>query len=210
MRYLILLLSVLAFHCCSLYSQNITVLSCTESSDDTTATQHPRYDNNSEPCAVIKVLSEGIDQITFKGNIVGEVNKVGNAYVVYVLNKTKRLQMFHADYVPTTIDLTTYESSANGVRGGKTYRLVVKGVASQTTVAKTYPKGSRMLAFSSEKRLTKLLVNGQPWEIGSSKLMPYGLYEYEAYTDGELCKRGVVELLSGFGKLNVKIDFNPQ
>lgn len=175
---------------------------------DSFAIYNSRYDINGNICAVVHVSFEGIDELSFKGDIVGDIIKSGSKYTVYLPNRTKRLQLFNSGYIPQTIDFTNYEDSSKGLIGGNTYSVFVK---SKMSIKKQHEKGSGILIFSSETPLRQLYVNGTEWKIidnSAKRLLPYGEYEYEAIADGNIHKKGIVELKPAIGSTKVNIIFD--
>lgn len=195
-----------------LLAQNISISDCKYCPTDSTYIVSQRYDINDNPCSIVKVYANDIiGKIEFKGNIVGEVVQKGNVYIIYVLNKTKRINVFHNDYVPQVIDFTTYEDSRTGVEGNKVYYVHLEGDEDKAVSSISYPIGSRILSITSKTKLERIIVNGIDWELinnEAQKLVPYGSYQYEVFDIKGNCSKGTVELLPSLGSKIVKINFD--
>jgi hypothetical protein len=178
---------------------------------DSTCFISPRYDLNGNACAVIKVFASSITGLLdFKGNIIGDVKVDGASYTIYVTDRTKRIKVYHPNYIPETIDFTQYEDSKKGIEGNHVYYVSIIGTDSIKPGKVSNGTGSRILSFSSDAPLRQLFVNGVEWKINdntSKRLMPYGEYEYEAVTDGNVHKKGKVQLKPSIGSYIVKIEF---
>ena len=92
---------------------------------DVTAQQYARLDLHGEKCALVKVrvVAQGV---TFSGNVMGEVEKRGSEYWVYMPGGTKMLQVTAETFLPF---LHTFPEP---LRPGVTYILTV--LAPQVTI----------------------------------------------------------------------------
>lgn len=195
----------------SAFSQNLSVSSVKMIQSDSTCFISPRHDLNGNACAVIKVFASSITgSLDFKGNIIGDVKFDGSIYTIYVTDRTKRIKVYHPNYIPETIDFTQYDDSKKGIEGNHVYYVSILGNDSIKPDNTSNISGSRILSFSSDVPLRQLFVNGVEWKITdntSKRLMPYGEYEYEAVTDGNVHKTGKVQLKPSIGSYIVKIEF---
>lgn len=204
---------VMIFISVSSFAQNLTITACEYCPTDSTYIISQRYDINDNPCSIVKVFTREITgQLKFKGNIIGEVIENVDCYTIYVLNKTKRINVFHMDYTPCIIDFTQYDDSKMGVEQNKVYYVHIEGNGGnvETSSNVTYPSGSRILSFSTDNKLKQLVVNDIGWQIvdnSAKRLLPYGKYKYEATDTKGRCLRGEVELLPAIGSKIVKLDF---
>lgn len=210
-KYISILITVISI---SSFAQDLAITTCRYCPTDSTYIVSQRYDINDNPCSIVKVFTKGIiGELKFKGNIIGEVVENGDNYTIYVLNKTKRINVFHMDYTPKIIDFTQYDDSKTGVEQNKVYYVHIEGnkgnVVSTSNV--TYPTGSRILSFSSDNKLKQLVVNDIDWQIvdnSAKKLLPYGKYKYEAVDTEGQCLRGEIELLPAIGSKIIKLNFS--
>lgn len=200
--------------CCSGFSQNLSVSSVKMIQSDSTCFISPRYDLNGNACAVIKVFANSITGLLeFKGNIIGDVKVDGSLYTIYVTDRTKRIKVYHPNYIPETIDFTQYEDSRKGIEGNHVYSVSISGNDSMKSSISSNVSGSRILSFFSDVPLRQLFVNGVEWKITdntSKRLMPYGEYDYEAISEGNMRKVGHVELVPSIGSMIVRITFDVQ
>ena len=207
----LIIIIVIIVGVCPIYSQNLSVSSIKRIQADSTCIVSPRYDINGGICAVIKIMASNImGSLEFKGNIIGTVEKEDSIYTIYVTDKTKRLRMFNPEYIPETIDFTLYEDSKRGVEGNSVYYVYVSGKMKEISSKAAPVSGSRILSFSSNAPIRQLYVNGVEWKIinnNSQRLLPYGEYEYDAITDGNIHKKGKIELHPSIGSLNVNLEF---
>ena len=191
-----------------IFAQNISIRSFLEINNDNLVTTMPRYDLNDNICACVVIDFVDSKGLEFRGNIVGDIVKTPDKYVVYLPDRTKRLYIYNDDYLPLLVDFTQYEESRRGVIGGKTYSLSLVGEKQKTQ--KKYPNGTNTLVLVADIPLTKVIVNGQEWEINnttSKRLVPYGEYHYEVFADGFAPYSGTVEVLPSFGSKTVHIHF---
>ena len=198
----------------SAFSQNLSVSSVKMIQSDSTCFISPRYDLNGNACSVVKVFASSIiGSLEFKGNIIGDVKVDGSLYTFYVTDRTKRIKVYHPNYIPETIDFTQYEDSRKGIEGNHVYSVSISGNDSMKSSISSNVSGSRILSFSSDVPLRQLFVNGVEWKIEnntSKRLMPYGEYDYEAISEGNMRKVGHVELVPSIGSMKVRITFDVQ
>ena len=107
----------------SVYSQEINVLGFYLQTTDLTASTHPRYDLNNKECALIKVVITE-PNVTFEGNVIGEVEFKTNEYWVYVSNGTKQLKVKVANALPLLINFKDH--NIINVKSKLTYELFLK------------------------------------------------------------------------------------
>ena len=200
-----LLLSVGAFS--NINAQLIAVQSCNLNVQDCTAATNPRIDLNGDVTAVLKIFYSSDTELDFRGNIVGEVTKNDDFYLVYLVGGTKKLHIYKDGIVPLEVDLSQYTDNLKGLLAGKTYSLYLKDVS---TKKKDYGKGSKIVVFKSDIPLSKLIVDGQQWEINgpiAKRLMPYGKYDYEAISTSNQTIKGTVDVTKSFGNKIVNLNF---
>lgn len=193
-------------------AQNLVIDSCRVCNKDSTWIISPRTDINGKPCSVIKVFTTNIKgKLDFKGNIVGDIVKGESAYTIYVLDKTKRLKVYHSDYIPETIDFTGYEDSRSGLECNKVYYVFISGPNETRQASVPVPEGSRVLSFFSDMQLQSLIVDGIEWKIlngnSSKRLIPYGNHSYEAISVDGTHLKGEVNLLPSIGSKIIKLNF---
>lgn len=205
---------IIVFLSISSFAQELTITTCEYCQTDSTYIISQRYDINGNPCSIVKVFTKEIKgKLKFKGNIIGEVIENGDCYIIYVLNKTKRINIFHTDYTPTIIDFTQYNDSKTGIEQNKVYYVHIERSEMNeiSTSNVTYPTGSRILSFSSDNKLKQVVVNDINWNLvdnSAKRLLPYGKYKYKALNTEGKCLRGEIELLPAIGSKIVKLNFD--
>lgn len=207
MRILFLLIVIWGY-CSFMNAQSVEIVSCILNEKDNTALSCPRYDNNDELCAAVKIIAGNIDDLEIRGSIVGDIIREDSLFLAYLPPRTKRIHLYSNGYIPTTLDFTNYEGFSKGVKEGKTYYVVLNA---QTEVKDThYGKGSKILQFIADVPIEKVSVNGLEWRVNgniSKRLVPYGKYNYEILAAGYAVNKGVVEVKESFGIEIVKIQF---
>lgn len=104
----------------TLNAQNMVAEKMSSAPMDLSASVNKRVDFNGEPCALIKV-SITASNASFGGNVVGDVQRDGSDYWVYVTSGTKMLQVKHPNY--KTLLVTFPDLGIKNVEGKQTYIL---------------------------------------------------------------------------------------
>ena len=188
-----------------LSAQEFSITRFTEAINDSTALSSPRYDFNDDICAALIVEIVSMNDISFTGNIIGDISKKGDRYLLYLTNGTKRIKLMHEDYLPMTVDFTQFNIS---IKGGHTYELLLSANKPQNQDS-SYGSGAQYLIFKSSVPLTKVIVNGEEWPIvdgKAKKMVPLGKYEYVVEAS-ELTSRGEAEVKSTATSKVVNIRF---
>lgn len=123
MKRYIILFTLLLLKLGSVYSQEINVLGFYLQTTDLTASTYPRKDLNNKECALIKVVITE-PNVTFEGNVIGEVEFKTNEYWVYVSNGTKQLKVKVANALPLLINFKDH--NIINVKSKLTYELFLK------------------------------------------------------------------------------------
>ena len=203
MKYRLLLLAF--FFASSVFAQEFSISSIVEMERDSAAILSPRYDLNDELCAVLIVELSSVENVTFTGAIIGEVDRKNESYLLYLPNGTKRIKLMHEDYLPMTMDFSEYGLR---IRGGRTYKALM--TASNPPVpVNTYGSGAQYLVFKSSVPLTKVEVNGEEWPVEegkAKKMVPLGKYEYKV-SAGSAVSSGTVEVKSTATSRVVNVKF---
>ena len=187
-------------------AQTLNIASCVIQDIDNIAMNKPKFDLNNNIASV--VVFTGVDNrdLDFRGNIIGEVIKEDNRYIVYLAEKTKRLHIYCSGCLPTEIDFTEFSASEKGVLGGKTYCISLV----MPKQNKDYGVGSNVLVFESNTPLKNVIVNGEEWHFNgtmSKRLVPFGEYHYEIHSDTNEIITGYIEVTESFGNQVVKLNF---
>lgn len=116
-----LLISTIALSIVSLsYDQSFSIVSLESLPMDLSATTHPRVDLNGRKCGLVKVQCV-LPNMTFVGNVIGDVKYDNGEYWVYMIDKTKQLSVRHSRLLPLDVDFSAMYK--NGIKSGITYRL---------------------------------------------------------------------------------------
>lgn len=117
---------LMAFAVLSATSQKAVVESFEVAPMDVTAQQYARLDLHGEKCAIVKVRVIAED-VSFKGNLIGEPVANPGEYWVYLTDGTKRVQILSGSFLPFMYDFP------EPLKGGLTYVLTLQ--APQTAAA---------------------------------------------------------------------------
>lgn len=189
-------------------AQELLIESFREDSKDKYEPYRPVFDLNGDETAVLYLFTNNLQNLEFKGNIVGNVEKSPSYYKLFLLSGTRSLTIYSDGYLPTSIDITKYNFCKPGVKGGSCYSLSIKGL--ENANISNYGPGSKILSFKSNKPLGELLVNNEKWPVEdyySEKLVPFGSYKYEARSSSGEILTGTVEVTNSFGKLKINLNF---
>lgn len=168
-----LLLSIFVlWFCINVNAQELTVKSFTEQTNDLTARSNPRDDLNGNPCALVKVRM-AVDNATFKGMVIGDVDYRNGEYYVYMPEGAKKLSVSAPNYL--VLDVKFEDYGVGALEGKTTYLLVINkpGEMEMSTL--------KNILFQLTPKDATLTLNGakQNVENGSAKIqLPNGTYRY--------------------------------
>lgn len=170
-----ILLSTLTF------GQKMTVESFEELPQDIIARTNLRRDNNDVPAAVVRVRII-LQDVVFKGAVIGEpVYGIGE-YLVYLADGTKKFTVHHKDFLP--LDVVFKDYGIDHVQGKSTYCLTIIVDNSQF---KQQPTGNYFI-LKVLPTTARVLINGEPKTIQSDgTLKEYllnGKYTYSVEAEG--------------------------
>lgn len=170
-----ILLSTLTF------GQKMTVESFEELPLDIIARTNVRLDNNDVPAAVVRVRIV-LQDVVFKGAVIGEpVYGIGE-YLVYLADGTKKFTVHHKDFLP--LDVVFKDYGIDHVEGKSTYCLTIIVDNSQF---KQQPTGNYFI-LKVLPTTARVLINGEPKTIQSDgTLKEYllnGKYTYTVEAEG--------------------------
>lgn len=186
-RIIPLWLCFLFLACVSISAQELKVDKVTLLETDNEAETNPRYDGNSEICALLKVYVNDLPELKFASGYVingGNIIYKGGYYAVYVANGIRSIMFKHDDYLPITINFKN--DFKTSIKGGKTYRVDVStiGMVKKTT---------QTVAFNMLPREGSLLINGEQHSVSEGMLqleLKPGNYSYTASADYSQTKEG--------------------
>lgn len=168
-----LLLSIFVIlFCIKVNAQELTVKSFTEQTNDLTARSNPREDLNGNPCALVKVRM-AVDNATFKGMVIGDVDYRNGEYYVYMPDGAKKLSVSAPNYL--VLDVKFEEYGIETLSAKTTYLLTISkpGEMEMSTL--------KNILFQLTPKDATLTLNGakQNVENGSAKVqLPNGTYRY--------------------------------
>lgn len=163
-------------------------------------------DINGKPCSLLRIYAKSISNLTFSGMIIGDVKEISNGvYLLNIAERTKRINYKHVDYLPGTIDFSTFNIS---VKGERVYSATLEpDIKNKENTSK---KTLQYLIFKFDKPIEKIVVNDVEWPVfnnQSKKLVREGKYEYTVNSKEGRIKRGMIEVGNqGVSKV-VKIKF---
>jgi hypothetical protein len=105
-----------------IYGQTFDILNYSLLYSDLSAQTEPREDFNGVKCGLIKVRCV-LDGVSFKGNVIGNVEHIDGEYWVYMSSGSKKLSIHHAKLLPLDVD---FESIFNEtIQPATTYLLTL-------------------------------------------------------------------------------------
>lgn len=113
-----------------MFSQELTVKSFLEKTNELTASTHLRNDNNDVPCALVKVQLP-INGAQFEPSVIGHVDYKVNEYWVYLPNGAKHLKIKHPNYLTQDVIFENYGISK--LQSKTTYELILSIPSNQNT-----------------------------------------------------------------------------
>jgi hypothetical protein len=120
---------------------------------DQTAALSPRTDINGVTCGLVKVSFDE-EGILFDGNIIGEVKSNPSEYWIYLSKGTKRINIKHPNYIPTTIVFGDY--GVPKIESNITYCLILKGNKSKP---KTNSEKKKVVVFQVNPAKADLFID---------------------------------------------------
>lgn len=197
MKYFLVTLLAFTSFMFSISAQTLNVSGIYEVPIEENAQIQPKLDFNDNPCAVLIFSLPSVLELQFKGNIIGEITRVGYNYIVNVPMGTKRITIFHEDIIPTTIEFSKYNII---LHKGVNYNIHMNiDYPSIQSSFESYGVGSQYLIFKSDKKLALVKVNNEQWStegMTSKKMVPLGKYEYQIVAEDGSRVSGVVDVVS--------------
>lgn len=117
----LIIIICLGIYTTQISAQTLSIVKCQILPSDKSAETSPRLDGNDVPCALVKVKTDGLEDLIFKNHsqYIGDIDYIDGTYYVYMPATTYKLDFEHAKFLPGTINL--YESFGYKVKSGKTY-----------------------------------------------------------------------------------------
>lgn len=98
------------------YSQHISVSSCRYNPYDLSASTNERKDLNGKSCGLLKIHITK-DDLSFDGNVIGNVAYKNGEYWVYMTSGSKSLGIKHPDFMPLTVSFSDFNISSIESKG---------------------------------------------------------------------------------------------
>ena len=196
---------VLLYNMC--FCQEIAISAVSTNPNDSSAIFNPKFDLNNEICALIVLHPHNLIGLQIKGAVV-ETQTVESEIHVYVPNRTKRLTVYHNDYIPMTLELNDLFGLANGVVGGNAYNIYLSG---QNNAPKERSKESNYLCFEANVPIASITIDGQVCSVNGktkiSRLVRCGEYHYIASAYGYPDVEGTVVVRKAIEPISVSLVF---
>lgn len=113
-----------------IFAQELLIKSVTIQPKDKSASLNPCLDQNGDTCALVKVVTDNLIGLEFRGTIKTVFND--GTYDVYMPSNSKKLSYGHHEYLSGQIDFKDYGFSR--LRGGKTYIVKIETPTSEGKV----------------------------------------------------------------------------
>ncbi|MDE6561810.1 MAG: hypothetical protein K2K75_10550 [Muribaculaceae bacterium] len=165
-----------------------------------------KFDLNNDVTAQIEIIADDIKFVEVEGNAISGIEKHNNRSILYLCDGSRHIRLYSEGNLPLDIDFTRFDDAKRGVKGGEFYLLRIFPKNEKQIVG----LGSRILTFKSDEPLDSIIVDGIKWEVKehiSQKLVPFGEYEYKAYSHGLKQLDGTVNVAGGLGSKTVKLNF---
>ena len=180
----------------------MTVESFEELPQDIIARTNGRIDHNDVPAAVVRVRIV-LQDVVFKGAVIGEpVYGIGE-YLVYLADGTKKFTVHHKDFLP--LDVVFKDYGIDHVQGKSTYCLTIIVDNSQF---KQQPTGNYFI-LKVLPTTARVLINGEPKTIQSDgTLKEYllnGKYTYSVEAEGYSPQTGSFVMTSERKELTITL-----
>lgn len=189
MKKIYLLLSLALLVVGGVNAQELAVKSFEHKQQELYGKISPRFDNNEDACALLRVCST-IEGLTIEGNLghVGEIEKPRpSEYWIYLPVQTRRVQINHPDYLPFTY---IFKES---LQKYATYELVLEslGTRAKPTMNMQY------LSLTVTPADAIVLIDDIPQELTNGTLalkLPFGEHTYSISSSSHHMQKGSFEI----------------
>ena len=174
----------------STWAQKLTVESFGMIQGDLSARTHERVDANKMPCGLVKVqLAAPGATFDATGFVIGNVERRGSEYWVYMNQGSYLLQVDCPGFLPLNINLHDY-GLKDGIQGKVTYKLVLV-MPNTSAVPKT-----QKLIINYTPANALVLVDSKPYQGNGHLEIPLsvGSHEYQIAAMGYVMAEGTVKL----------------
>ncbi len=169
---------------------------------DLSASKYPRFDNNGEPCALVRVevIADGVD---FFGNLLKPVEHKMGEYWVYMLAGSKMLQIKSDAFLPLMVNFADY-----GVTPLQPKATYVITLSLPAATPNSSADDVNYLVMSVSPDNARVIIDGKEREVrnGIAKVMlPKGIYNYHVEAPGHLPEDGQVSVSGQRTQKNVTL-----
>ena len=176
------------------WAQDLKVRSFSVAEGDLSARTHERVDANKMPCGLVKVqLAAPGATFDATGFVIGNVERRGSEYWVYMSQGSYLLQVDCPGFLPLNINLRDYGLS-DGIQGKVTYKLVLV----MPTVGVQTDNGMRYLTLKVTPKNSKVAVDGKLCNTDEdgivSELLNKGIHSYQVEAPGYATRTGQITL----------------
>lgn len=170
-------------------AQKATVERMEMTPTDLSASKYPRYDNNGDPCALVRVEVLA-DDVEFLGNVMQPVEHKTGDYWVYMVGGSKMLQIKSRSFLPLMINFADYGIDALMPKVTYAITLTLPSAPQRSAAA-----GMNYLVMKVSPANARVTVDGKEREVrdGTAKIMlRNGTYSYHVEAPAHLAEDGEV------------------
>lgn len=170
-------------------AQKATVERMEMTPTDLSASKYPRYDNNGEPCTLVRVEVLA-DDVEFLGNVMQPVEHKTGDYWVYMVGGSKMLQIKSRSFLPLMINFADYGIDALMPKVTYAITLTLPSAPQRSAAA-----GMNYLVMKVSPANARVTVDGKEREVrdGTAKIMlRNGTYSYHVEAPAHLAEDGEV------------------
>lgn len=188
------------FCCCQIvWAQGIKVKEVKETISGSDAFHAPS-DENGHPCGLVKVLTT-IDDLTFDGNIVGEVANKTNEYHVFLSKGSEMLVIKRPHILPLTINFTNY--GIGQIESKATYIIILKeekmNASKNGVIVNVHPPQAKV-------RVDDVLIENENGDGSYQLVLPKGDYVFRFEEKGYRPSVQVVKTGKESLTLNIELE----
>ena len=181
------------------FSQGIKVINIQETNSGTDAFHAP-LDKNGHPCGLAKVQSV-IPDLSFRGDVVGEVVAENNEYKVFLAKGSKQLVIKRPELLPLVINFPDY--GIEEISSKATYNIKLKEVSlnpiKNLLVINVKPSTANVY-------IDDMLIENENGDGGYRLLLPKGDHIYKIEAKGYRTMASVVKTGKGAQTINAELE----
>ena len=181
------------------FSQGIKVINIQETNSGTDAFHAP-LDKNGHPCGLAKVQSV-IPDLSFRGDVVGEVVAENNEYKVFLAKGSKQLVIKRPELLPLVINFPDY--GIEEISSKATYNIKLKEVSlnpiKNLLVINVKPNTANVY-------IDDMIIDNENGDGGYRLLLPKGDHIYKIEAKGYRTMASVVKTGKGAQTINAELE----